>query len=61
MSNFRENDLIETVCEIRRNNETIPQGTIGTVIHVYKLMEAIEIEFPGEKIITLLPDEIQKT
>jgi len=57
---YNEKDMIETICEINRNGHSIPENSLGVIVHVYKNQNAFEVEFPEGKIVTLTPDEIQE-
>jgi len=64
---FNEHDIVVTICEITakvyvttekgesRETETIPEGTEGTIIHIYERHKGYVVEFPDNKIVSVQP------
>ena len=64
---MKEHDVVRTLNDIRTEDNTIPKGTLGTIVHVYPSVlpsfpgTVFEVEFPNHKeVVTLMDDAIRR-
>lgn len=46
---YKEHDIVVTLCEIKSEEDIIPKGSFGTIVHIYDRHRGYEVEFGKEK------------
>jgi len=57
---MKEHSIIITDKDIDREDEHIPKGSEGVIVHIYEQGKAYEVEFDGCKVVTVYHDEIKQ-